>query len=286
MDLETSGIPIDRKIDKPENQYPDYTDSTKYINSRIVSIGWLYMKDYNYDYEIKLENIYERIIKPFGFIIPEESIKIHGITNEIAQNEGKKIYKVLKKLGNKILKCEYIIGYNIYFDIYILLHELHLKDMKNIIEKIIKMKKEEKIICMGIISANEAKPTGWKKFREYQIPKQTEVYKKCLNKNLQNAHNVKGDILGMIEIIKNLYEKNFNNSENNISLEKVNEHIEKEIKKKEIEDSTSWRYSVTVWEGKPGFADNDWYESKWFNTFEKCYVEYIKFDPSKHFPYL
>jgi DNA polymerase III epsilon subunit-like protein len=175
IDLETTGIPTGRKIDKPENQYPDFTDTSKYKNSRIVSIGWLYMKKYDYDYNIGLENIAESIIKPEGFQIPEESIKIHGITNEIAQNEGKKIYKGLKKLGNKILKCDYIIRYNIYFDISILLHELHLKDMKKIIEKIKKMKDEEKIICMGIISANEAKPTGWKKFREYQIPKQTEV---------------------------------------------------------------------------------------------------------------
>ena len=218
FDLETTGVIKTPKGVKPEEEYPDYKELEKYDKTRTVSIGWLYMKDFDYDYEIGLENISERIIKPDGFKIPEDSIKIHGITNEEANKKGKKIKNVLKKIGKIIKDCDYIIGYNVYYDINILLSELHRKKRKKTIKKILKMKEDEKIICLAQISSQEAKPEGWKQYKNYQIPKQTDVYKKCFNKELKNTHNAKSDVLGMIKIMKWIYDEkknNFNNTNNN-----------------------------------------------------------------------
>lgn len=208
LDLETTGIIKTPRGIKPEEEYPDYKETKIYDNARIVSIGWLYMEDFDYDYEIGLENICERIIKPNGFIIPEESIKIHGITNEKANNEGKKIKKMLKFMGKIIKECDYIVGYNVYYDINVLLSELHRKKRNKTIKKMLKLKEEKKIICIGQISAVKAKPDGWKQYKKYQIPKQTDVYRKCFNRELMKAHNAKSDVLGMIEIIFWMYEHN------------------------------------------------------------------------------
>jgi len=71
-DLETIGIIKTPRGLKPEEEYPDYKDLKKYENTRIISIGWIYMNKFDYDYEIGIENISENIIKPNGFIIPNE----------------------------------------------------------------------------------------------------------------------------------------------------------------------------------------------------------------------
>lgn len=204
-DLETTGIIRTPINTKPENEYPDFRDLEKYKNARIVSIGWLYMEDFDYDYDITIDNINERIIKPCNFIIPDESIKFHGITNEKANNEGKPMDKVLKKIGKLIEKSDYIIGYNIYFDINILLSELRRLRKDVTIDKILELKKEEKIVCIGQILAQNIKPKGWKKYYKYQIPKLIDSYKTCFKQELDNAHDAKFDILATIKLMFYLY---------------------------------------------------------------------------------
>lgn len=47
-----------------------------------------------------------------------------------------------------------------------------------------------------------------------------------------------------------------------------------------------YRFIIKVRAGQAGFADDEEYESSWFDSFEKCYNEYITFNPSKSFSYL
>lgn len=216
-DLETTGLVKTTKNKKPEEEYPNYKKKDKYDDARIVSIGWLYMESFDYDYEIKIENISEQIIKPCGFIIPEEAIKIHGISNEEANEKGIELKKSLVVIGEIIKECDYIIGYNVYYDINILLSELHREKSNEIINKILKLKEEKKIICIGQIASKEARPPKWRKYREYQIPKQIDVYKKCYNQIFSNAHNARSDVLAMIKIIEWIYK---NKNKNKIETKK------------------------------------------------------------------
>ena len=200
LDIETTNIVKTPFGLPPENEYPDYK-SKQYDNVRILSIGWLYMEEFDYDYDITLEHINERFIKPKNFNIPADSIKIHGITEEFVNKKGKSIEKVFKIIENTINECEYIIGYNVFFDVNILLSELYRIKINNIIEKILYLKENKKILCAGILASKHAKPDNWKQYNNYQIPKQIEVYKKCFNKYPEKAHNAKSDILAMINII-------------------------------------------------------------------------------------
>jgi hypothetical protein len=43
-----------------------------------------------------------------------------------------------------------------------------------------------------------------------------------------------------------------------------------------------WYYQINVREGVRGFADNDSYKSRNFDSFEECYCSYIKFNPHSH----
>jgi hypothetical protein len=216
IDLETTGFVenVD-KNKKLENRYPDYKENKNYDSSRIVQIGYIVFDDY--DYEIGIKNIKSVIIKPEEFVIPDDSIKIHGITNNIANEKGIKIKEGLKKLKKIIMKVEYIIGYNIYFDINILLNELNRAGLKKPIKKIKELIKEERIICIGELS---------RQYKCYKnMPSQKQIYKELFEKPIENIHNAQYDILATIEIIS-WYKENKEKF-----IEKIEKNIEINIKK-------------------------------------------------------
>jgi hypothetical protein len=222
IDLETTGLPIINKEKntniKQEEKYPDYRKNEFYDEARIVQFGWIYLEDFDYTYDIKPENILTRIVKPDGFIIPEESIQIHKITNEISNEKGQSIKKCIKKFKNIFNEVDYIIGYNIYFDINVLLNELNRCGIKNSIKKIKNLIINNKLLCIGELASQ---------YKGYKsgMPKQTKIYAELIGKNLENAHNAQYDICGTIELMYwfNTNKKIFGNV--------IEENIAKNIKK-------------------------------------------------------
>jgi DNA polymerase III epsilon subunit-like protein len=98
FDTETTGLPKNREdaIKGPGN-WP-----------HIVSLSWQVYENFKH---IKSESY---IIKPMEWIIPEDSIKIHGITNEKALVEGHDLLSVINKFMNE--KSDYLIAHNMDFD--------------------------------------------------------------------------------------------------------------------------------------------------------------------------
>ena len=48
----------------------------------------------------------------------------------------------------------------------------------------------------------------------------------------------------------------------------------------------TWHFVIEVREGAPGWADDDTYQSRNFDSFDDCYIEYINFSPAKHWEHL
>lgn len=100
FDTETTGLPKSRKLSKEEpNNWP-----------HIVSISWVIL-----DSETnKIEKEQSYIVKPGNWEIPEESVRIHGITKEKAEQLGEPLAKIL----GLFLAEEYdmLVAHNMEFD--------------------------------------------------------------------------------------------------------------------------------------------------------------------------
>ena len=108
----------------------NYKKLEDFNNARLVSICWLITQG---------DNIVEQayyVIKPDGFIISDESIAIHGITNEYANENGVNIKDVLTQFSIGLKRCANMVAHNIEFDLNIIKSELHRYGFKESIEDI------------------------------------------------------------------------------------------------------------------------------------------------------
>ena len=112
FDTETSGLPYKEK----GKQY-DYQNLKHFDTSRLISISWLLL-----DNENKIVSKDTYFIKPDGFEVSPQSIKIHGLSKEFLEHNGITIHEMLLHLNGLFEKfnIELIIAHNVIFDINIL----------------------------------------------------------------------------------------------------------------------------------------------------------------------
>ena len=104
FDTETTGLP-----------------SSKFINPDVLNL-WPHIVQFSYVlYDTELNDIVkssDTIVKvKDDIIISEESIRIHGITNDNSKRNGKHIDLVLKDFFDDFRNCDLLVGHNISFDI-------------------------------------------------------------------------------------------------------------------------------------------------------------------------
>jgi len=101
FDTETTGLPT--PVETP--------DGTKLIYPRLVQLAWIILNE-------NLEEIAHAsfIIQPDQWTIPEDVVKIHGISTTDAFLLGEPIRDVLASFAAAIADCTYIVAHNIAFD--------------------------------------------------------------------------------------------------------------------------------------------------------------------------
>lgn len=101
FDTETTGLPGNWKAPITQtNNWP-----------RLVQLAWL-----EYDDQENLLSEGNQIIKPDGYIIPNDAVAVHGITTEIAQQNGAALPSVLKEFSAIVNRSNLLISHNIDFD--------------------------------------------------------------------------------------------------------------------------------------------------------------------------
>lgn len=127
IDLETTGLPKQKKLYHGGKVFHKYYNLEKYNKARIVQLSYII-----YDNNRNMLNEYDYIIKPNGFTsIPQKSIDIHKITYEKAMEEGVELSIVLDELYKNLDRVNMIVAHNIRFDKSVLLSEaFRMKNMK------------------------------------------------------------------------------------------------------------------------------------------------------------
>ena len=85
------------------------------IGLRAVQIAWQL-----HDATGKLLEHKDFLIHPDGYTIPYDAERIHGISTELATQEGVPIAQVFNEFEQALSKTKYVVGQNIGFDIHIM----------------------------------------------------------------------------------------------------------------------------------------------------------------------
>ena len=195
FDTETTGLPKS-KIMNPDtlNLWPHIVQFSYVIYDTILNDIV-----HSSDSIVKLKD---------GIIIPEDSIKIHGVTNEISQKNGTNIEVILNEFFSHLRNIDLLVGHNVSFDINMIKVELlrFIYETKyNILEDDVKTYKYNlhfltnyKNICCTLqdsIKFCDIKTLD-KYGKEYQkFPKLIELHQKLFESTPNNLHNSFNDIL-------------------------------------------------------------------------------------------
>ena len=173
FDTETTGLP----------KYRDQAYKAPRNWPHIVSIAWIVL-----DETLSVQKKEYFIIKP-RWEIPQESVRIHGITYEKAMKEGHDLREVLDKfwsdLGNKSL-----IAHNVDFDLNVLINA-ELWDLGR------KYPSINKMYCTMELTKNILKLPG---NYGYKNPKLSELYEFIFKKKPSGLHNSLKDTELLVEI--------------------------------------------------------------------------------------
>jgi len=195
FDTETTGLP-----------------KTKIINPDTLNL-WPYIVQFSYViYDTILNDIVETcdsIVKlEHGITIPEDSIKIHGITNESSQKNGIDVDLILEDFFYHLRNVDLLVGHNVSFDVNMIKVELlrtiyanHLNnsedEIKDIKYNLHFLTNYKNIYCTMEGSVDLCNIKSINKFgKEYiKFPKLLELHEKLFESTPNNLHNSFNDIL-------------------------------------------------------------------------------------------
>jgi DNA polymerase III epsilon subunit-like protein len=193
IDTETNGLPDMKNM--VWGKYPSFYDLDKYNSARIVQLSFIVTdKQYN-NLDLK-----DYIIKREGFDI--NNSEFHSITNEVSDRDGVDFDEAFLAFYESLKKTDHIIAHNIEFDISVIKSELYRRNLFHIIEEIDK----KRLLCTMKHTRNIIKIIN--KFGKYKYPSLKELYRYCFNKEIENAHNSKYDVINLYDSIKWLYDNN------------------------------------------------------------------------------
>jgi DNA polymerase III epsilon subunit-like protein len=193
IDTETNGLPDMKNM--VWGKYPSFYDLDKYNTARIVQLSFIVTdKKYN-NLDLK-----DYIIKREGFDI--NNSEFHSITNEVSDRDGVDFKDAFLAFYESLKKTDHIIAHNIEFDISVIKSELYRRNLFHIIEEIDK----KRLLCTMKHTRNIIKIIN--KFGKYKYPSLKELYRHCFNKEIENAHNSKYDVINLYDSIKKLYDNN------------------------------------------------------------------------------
>ena len=172
FDTETTGLP--RDYNAPVTDLDNWP--------RVVQLSWqLHAADG------KLLSVQDHIIQPDGFTIPFNAEKVHGISTQRAQEEGKPLAEVLSYFNEDLKKTQVVVGHNVDFDINITAAEfIRANQLQNTLLT------TQKIDTKDAATDYCQIPGG--RGGKYKWPTLSELHAKLFGVGFDGAHNAAYDV--------------------------------------------------------------------------------------------
>ncbi|SKB78656.1 DNA polymerase-3 subunit alpha [Parapedobacter luteus] len=172
FDTETTGLP--KRWDAP------ITDTDNW--PRCIQIAWQLHDDKG----VLIEH-QDYLIKPDGFNIPFDAERIHGISTELADEQGVPMMDVLGKFNAALAKAKFIVGQNIGFDINIMGCEYYRYGVETPLAQLPVLD-----TCTEITAELLQLPGG--RGGKYKLPNLTELHQYLFGIPFAEAHNATADV--------------------------------------------------------------------------------------------
>ena len=172
FDTETTGLP--KRWDAP------ITDTDNW--PRCIQIAW--------QLHDELGNCIEHqdyLVQPEGFNIPYDAEKIHGISTELAQEQGFPLTEVLDKFNIALRKTKFVVGQNLKFDLNIMGAEFVRQDIANNLRELPVLD-----TCTEHTASLCQIPGG--RYGKFKLPTLTELHQFLFNVPFSEAHNATADV--------------------------------------------------------------------------------------------
>ncbi len=172
FDTETTGLP--KRWDAP------YTDTDNW--PRCIQIAWQLHDEWG-----NLIEHQDYLIKPEGFNIPYDAERIHGISTELAQEQGEYLADVLEKFNIALSKAKFIVGQNLGFDVNIMGAEFHRMEEDSPLTKMPVLD-----TCTEVTASLLQIPGG--RGGKFKLPTLTELHQYLFGIPFSEAHNATADV--------------------------------------------------------------------------------------------
>lgn len=191
-----------KELTKAINEYNDGkilildVETTGFKGARIVQMAWQF-----YTAHGNLISEYSSLIKPDGWEIDEGAFKIHGITKERCEKEGRPIDEVIFEFMEMHHLAEVLVGHNFGFDNRMVWKEMELirNDWQIVGKPSFCTMRSTKNICK---LPNKNGRAG------YKVPSLKELYFFLFGKEMGNAHDALGDVKATAECLFELIRLN------------------------------------------------------------------------------
>lgn len=172
FDTETTGL--------PKSWAAPISDTDNW--PRCVQIAWQL-----HDEMGNLVEHQDYLINPEGFNIPYDAERIHGISTELAQQNGIQLKEMLEKFNIALSKAKYIVGQNVGFDVNIMGCEFYRMGIDSSMSRMPILD-----TCTEVTASLLKLPGG--RGGKYKLPTLTELHQYLFGEPFAEAHNATADV--------------------------------------------------------------------------------------------
>ncbi|MGE5942882.1 MAG: DNA polymerase III subunit alpha, partial [Flavobacteriales bacterium] len=172
FDTETTGLP--KRWDAPITDVDNWP--------RCIQIAW--------QLHDAMGNCIEHqdyLVQPDGFNIPYDAEKVHGISTELAQEQGIPLTEVLEKFNEALSRTKFVVGQNVTFDLNIMGAEFVRENVANPLQELPVLD-----TCTEHTASLCQIPGG--RYGKFKLPTLTELHEYLFNEPFAEAHNATADV--------------------------------------------------------------------------------------------